>query len=340
MTFSTIAEVVDQARAALTPAQWDYLSGGSGGEATLRRNRDALDRVSIVPRVLRDVTDRDPATTFVGLPLALPVMVAPIGGIGHAHPDGAVALAQGAHAAGTTAWISTAAAPGLEEVAASGPGPLLFQLYVADTRAATADLVERALGAGYRAICLTVDTHVSARRERDLRNGFDPKERPMPTAATTVGGLRQSLSWDDVAWLRDRVDVPLVLKGILDPDDALLAVEHGVDAIVVSNHGGRQFDAAPASIEMLPEVAEVVAGRLEIVVDGGFTSGTDVARALALGADAVLVGKLACWALAAGGAPALERTLALLTEELRVALGLLGVTRAPQLRELRVRVDR
>lgn len=339
MTFATITEVVDAARAALDPQRWDYLSGGSGSEAAMRRNREALDRVQLVPRVLRDVTDRDSTSTFLGLPLALPVMVAPVGGITHAHPDGAVAMAQGAVRAGTTAWISTAAAPGLEEVGASTDGLLVFQVYVAGTREDTMMLVDRALDAGYRSICLTVDTHVTARRERDLRHGFDPKERPIPNARTTSGGLRQSLSWSDVEWLRERVAVPLVLKGILDPADALTAVEHGVEAIVVSNHGGRQFDGAPATIEMLPEIAEAVDGRLEIAFDGGIMSGTDVARALALGADAVLIGKLACWAVAVGGAPVLQRVLEILTEELQITLGLLGVTRPAQLRELRVRIS-
>lgn len=340
MSFGTLAEIVSAGRSALAPHVADYLAGGSGTEAALRRNRAALDRVTLVPRMLRDVTDRRTATTFVGIPIAAPVMVAPVGGIGLAHPDGGTGMARGALDAGTTAWISTAASPGLEEVAAACPGPLVFQLYVASTREGTGALVDRAVAAGYRAICLTVDTNVSARRERDLRHGFDPKERPQPTAGgATVGGLRPALSWSDVAWLRERVDVPLVLKGLLDPEDARLAVEHGVDAVVVSNHGGRQLDAAPAAVEMLPEVVAAVAGRAEVAVDGGIVSGTDVARALALGADAVLVGRLACWALAAGGAPVLRQALDLLTEEVGLALGLAGVTRPAELRELRVRVS-
>jgi isopentenyl diphosphate isomerase/L-lactate dehydrogenase-like FMN-dependent dehydrogenase len=341
VTFTTLADVSAAARAALAPHVWDYIEGGSGSEAAIRRNRNALDRLSVVPRVLRDVTDRNPSTTFLGIPLALPVMIAPIGGIAHAHPDGAVGLAAAAQAMGTTAWISTAAAPGLEEVAAACPGPLVFQLYVAGTREATAGLVRRALESGYRAVCLTVDTHVSARRDRDIQHGFDPKERALPnTGKAITGGFRQALSWSDVAWLRQMVDVPLVLKGILAPEDARMAVEHGVDAVVVSNHGGRQFDGAPAAVEMLSDVVHAVAGSAAVVVDGGVGSGTDVLRALALGADAVLIGRLACRALAAGGASGVQRVLELLAEEVSIGMGLLGVTRPEEVRSLQVRIDR
>ncbi|WP_341250419.1 alpha-hydroxy acid oxidase [Euzebya pacifica] len=335
---ATIGEIIAHARAVLPPERWDYASGGAGDEAALRRNRHALEAIGLVPRVLVDVSERRTATTFAGLPLAAPVMVAPIGGISLLHPDGAVGVARAANVTGTSAWISTTASPDLATVMRAAEVPLGFQLYVNGTRADAEALVRRALDLGYAAVCLTVDTNVSARRERDLRNGFRPGERRTPnTAAPGPVGMRDALSWDLLGWLRELTDgVPLVLKGVLDARDAVLAVDAGVDAIIVSNHGGRQLAAAPSPIEVLPDIVDAVGGRLQIGMDGGITSGMDALRALALGADAVLVGKLACWALAAGGGAVLARALTLLMEELRGGMGLLGVTTAEGARHARV----
>jgi glycolate oxidase len=324
--FATLQEIVLAARRNLSPELWDHLSGGSDSETTLIRNRQALDALALRQRVLVDVSAIDTTTTLLGQTLAIPVFLAPVGAfLGLAHPEGAKTVARAAVACGTTAFVSTAAKPGLEETAATVSERLIFQLYVRGDRAWVGDILDRARGAGYRALCVTVDRNFYGRRDRDLvsrvavREGFgDPRYQAM-------------LDWEEVAWMKERMGVPLILKGIATAEDARLAVEHGAEVVYVSNHGGRQLDHGQGSTEVLSEVVGAVAGRAEVLADGGVQRGTDVVKMLALGARAVGLGKLLGWALAAGGEAGLVRMLELMETEIRTALGLLGAT---SLREL------
>lgn len=324
--FQTLQEIVTAARRNLSRELWDHLNGGSESETTLRRNRQALDSLALRQRVLVNVTGVDIATTLLGHKLALPVFLAPVGAfLGMADPRGAVAVARAAVARGTTAFISTAAKPGVEAAAAAVNEPLIFQLYVRSDRKWVEDILDRAHAAGYRALCVTVDRNYYGRRERDLISRAAVREG--------IGDPRHqaSLNWDDLAWMKERMKTPLILKGIATAEDARLAVEHGTEVIYVSNHGGRQLDHAQASIEVLPEVVAAVDGRAEVLFDGGVLRGTDVIKALALGARAVGVGKLLGWALAASGEAGIVRMLELLETEIRTTMGLMGVTSLAQL---------
>ncbi|MCS7173035.1 MAG: alpha-hydroxy-acid oxidizing protein [Armatimonadetes bacterium] len=333
-SFVTLRDIVQMARRRLAPYVWDYVSGGAETETTLRWNRLRWARYAFRPRVLRDVRTRSTATTFLGCPLALPVMLAPIGNLGLVHPDGTRTVVRAAGRRGTVAWISTMSERSLEEVAEAATGPLVFQLYVRGDRSWMRRMVRRVEAAGYLALCLTVDVPVYGRRERDLRNRFRPRqEAQRPNLADIVPDetYQAALTWEEVRWLRDQTSLPLILKGILTPEDARLAVEHGVQVVYVSNHGGRQLDYAPATADALAEIVGAIEGQAEVLVDGGILRGTDVVKALALGARAALIGKLQCWALAAGGQEGVERALELLQEEIGTTLGLLGVTEVGQL---------
>lgn len=330
--FATLQEIVLAARRNLSPELWDHLSGGSDSETTLIRNRQALDGLALRQRVLVDVSAVDTTTTLLGQTLSIPVFLAPVGAfLGLAHPEGAKTVARAAVARGTTAFVSTAAKPGLEETAAAVKQPLIFQLYVRGDRAWVGDILDRARAAGYRALCVTVDRNYYGRRDRDLvsriavREGFgDPRYQAM-------------LDWDDVVWMKQRMGLPLILKGIATAEDARLAVEHGAEVVYVSNHGGRQLDHGQGSAEVLPEVVEAVAGRAEVLADGGVQRGTDVVKMVALGARAVGLGKLLGWALAAAGEAGLIRMLELMATEIRTALGLMGVTSLGELSSTWVR---
>jgi glycolate oxidase len=305
---------------------WDHLSGGSDSETTLARNRQGLDCLALRQRVLVDVRNIDISTTILGQEIASPVFLAPVGGfVGFVHPQGACNVARAAIARGTTAFISTAAKPSLEAAAAAVKEPLIFQLYVRADRKWVEDILDRAKAAGYRALCVCVDRNYYGRRERDIisranvREGFgDPS-------------YQMALSWKDLVWMKERMKLPLIVKGVATAEDARLSVEHGADVVYVSNHGGRQLDQGQGTIEVLPEVVEAVDGRAEVLFDGGILRGTDVVKALCLGARAVGVGKLLGWGLAAGGEAGLVRMLELLELEVRTALGLMGVTSLKQL---------
>lgn len=324
--FKSLQEIVYTARRKLTRELWDHLSGGSDSETTLRRNRYGLDQLALRQRVLVDVSEVDISTTLLGQKLSSPVFLAPVGYfIGLADPEGACAVARAAVSHGTAAFISTAAKPGFVEAQAAVKQPLIFQLYVRSDRKWIEDTLDKAKAAGYRALCVTVDRNYYGRRERDIiarlnvREGFgDPK-------------FQMKLTWDDVAWMKQHWKVPMILKGIATAEDARLAVEHGVDVVYVSNHGGRQLDHGEASIDVLPEVAAAVDGRAEVLMDGGILRGTDVVKAIALGASAVGVGKLLGWSLAAGGEAGVKRMLELLDLEVRSTLGLMGLTSLKQL---------
>ncbi|MFI5225873.1 MAG: alpha-hydroxy acid oxidase [Candidatus Limnocylindrales bacterium] len=332
------------AREVMAPAAFDYVAGGAGDEWTLARNLEAWRERVLRPRVLVDVATVATATTMLGAPVAMPVGVAPMASHGLAHPEAERATARAAAAAGVPFTLSTMSTSSIEEVAAAAPdGIRWFQLYTQRDRAFARRLTQRAEAAGFRAIMLTVDLPVLGNRERDRRSGFvldvplgnfaseravDPDEAAGPgeeASFAAPGGVRHvSLRWEDLAEIHSWTSLPLVLKGILTAEDARLAVEHGADAIVVSNHGARQLDGVPAGIDALEEVVAAVGGRTEVWVDGGVRRGVDVVVALALGARGVLVGRPILYALAAGGQAGVERALGLLRAELETALALMG----------------
>jgi len=331
------------ARAVMDPAAFDYVAGGSWDEITLAENESAWRRRRLRPRVLVDVSAVDPSTTLLGIPASLPLSTAPMATHRLAHPDAEIATARAAAAAGVPFTLSTMSSCSIEEVAAASPdGTKWFQLYTQADPARTRELVERAAAAGYRALVLTVDLPLLGYRERDLRSGFDltgfgnfGDALSGPTHGggvhADVGGFELleaqadvGLTWPDLERIRSWSAMPLVLKGVMTAEDARLAVEHGADAIVVSNHGARQLDRVHATVDVLEEVATAVDGRLEVWIDGGVRRGLDIAIALALGARGVLVGKPLFWALAAGGQAGVERALAILREEFEAALALLG----------------
>jgi len=325
--FVSLQEIVAAARRKLPDHLWDHLSGGADSETTLARNRQALDSLALRQRVLVDVRNIDITTSLLGRKLASPVFLAPVGGfVGFVNPvQGVIPVARAAVAHGTTAFISTAAKPGFEAAAAAVDEPLIFQLYVRADRKWIEDILTRVKEARYRALCVCVDRNYYGRRERDIisranvRDGFGD-----PT-------FQMGLKWEDLVWMKSHIGLPLIVKGVATAEDARLAVEHGADVVYVSNHGGRQLDHAQGTIEVLPEVVEAVAGRAEILWDGGVQRGTDVVKAVALGARAVGVGKMLGWALAAGGEAGLKRMLELMDVEIRTAMGLMGVTSLAQL---------
>ena len=318
-------------RERLSPGAWAYYSGGSGDEVTLREERTAFERLRLLPRVLRGVSSADLRTTVLGTPVRMPILVSPTGLHVLAHPEGERTTARGAGEAGTLMALSTVVTPSLEEVAAVAAGRLWFQLYVyRGAREFAERLVRRAERAEYRAIVLTVDAPRFGNKERELRPGAElPSDLRFAhfEGEDVIGELEpEALSWEDVAWLRSVTDLPVVLKGVLHPEDAALAVEHGASGVVVSTHGGRQLDGVPASIEALPAVVEAVGGRAEVYLDGGVRRGTDVLKALALGARAAFVGRPVLWGLAVDGAAGVRGVLELLREELELAMVLAGVS--------------
>jgi isopentenyl diphosphate isomerase/L-lactate dehydrogenase-like FMN-dependent dehydrogenase len=337
-----LLNVRDYERAAeqrLEPAAFGYMAGGANDEWTMRENLAAFERWVLRPRMLVDVSEVTTATTVLGTETALPVLVAPTAFQRMAHPDGELAMARGAAAAGAVNCLSTLATATIEEVAAAAPdGARWFQLYWSRDRDVVRDLVERAAAAGYGALMVTVDLPALGRRERDLRTGFEiPEDIPVPAFLALAEGasvkpdqidsmVDNSLTWRDLEWLRSVTSLPILVKGILTAEDAALAVEAGVEGIVVSNHGGRQLDGAPASLDALPEVVEAAGDHAEVLFDSGIRRGADVVKALALGADAVLVGRATLWGLAVGGADGVERVLGLLREEIELALALCGCT--------------
>jgi len=325
--FLSLQEIVAAARRNMPVDLWNHLVGGADSETTLKRNRQALDSLALRQRVLVDVRKIDITTTLLGRSMSSPVFLAPVGGlVGFLNPEqGAIPVARAAVAHGTAAFISTAAKPGFEAAAAAVNEPLIFQLYVRADRKWVEDILDRVKAAGYRALCVCVDRNYYGRRERDIisraavREGFgDPS-------------FQMGLQWSDLVWMKERIKLPLIVKGVATAEDARLSVDHGADVVYVSNHGGRQLDHAQGTIEVLPEVVEAVAGRAEILWDGGVLRGTDVIKAISLGARAVGVGKLLGWSLAAGGEAGVKRMLELMDVEIRTAMGLMGVTALAQL---------
>jgi 4-hydroxymandelate oxidase len=339
----TVDDVEAAAASVLPREAYDYYRSGADDERTLRENRRAYDDWEIWYRVLVDVAERSLATTLLGVDLAAPILIAPTAYHCMAHPDGERATARGAAAAGSLYVVSTLATTTLEDVAAASAAPKWFQLYVHKDRAFTETLVKRAEAAGYGAIVLTVDAPILGRRLADERNLFTlPPGMVMANlpASPPVHGEEKSmlaryvanrhdasLTWKDLDWLKGLTALPILVKGIVRADDAARAVDHGAGGIVVSNHGARQLDGAPASIHALPGVVASVAGRCPVLVDGGIRRGTDVLKALALGASAVLVGRPILYGLAVGGEHGVARVLAILQHELSTAMALAGSPR-------------
>jgi L-lactate dehydrogenase (cytochrome) len=360
----SVADLRTIAKRRLPRGVFDYIDGGAEDEITMASNVGAFGRVQFRPRVLRDVRDVDSSSTLLGKPLPLPLILAPTGFTRIADPAGELAVARAAKRAGLPYALSTLGTRSIEELAATGAERLWFQVYVWRDRGLVADLVERAAASGYEAICLTVDTAVLGKRERDVRRGFTLP--PKLGASTIIDGLihpgwtwqflrsepilfanvtgrevgdgndaislaeyvgRQfdpGLSWRDVEWLRSVWNGPIVLKGIQTVEDAVIAADEGIEAIALSNHGGRQLDSAPAPLDLVPMVAEAVSGRTEIICDGGVRRGSDIVKALALGADACMVGRAYLYGLGAAGEAGVDHVLDILSSDVRRTMALIG----------------
>ena len=319
----TIAEFFPLAQARLEPRDWDYLAGGAESETTMLRNRQALDSIAFRPRVLRDMTQVDLSSTCLGLTPSLPVLLAPIGSMQNFTAEGALPAARAANGANVPYMVSSVSAPTPEDLRAGCDGDLMYQLYVRGDMDWVFAIVDKITALGFSAFCVTVDSAVYSRRERDKINRYDP--RPSHLVSDNGAGFQAALTWEKVAKIRERCKLPMVLKGIATAADAELAIQHGIDGVYVSNHGGRQLDHGPGTIAILPEIVSAVAGRAEIMIDGGFCRGTDIIKALALGATTVGLGRLYAAALVAHGQDGVARMLEILEEELHSAMALLGV---------------
>jgi isopentenyl diphosphate isomerase/L-lactate dehydrogenase-like FMN-dependent dehydrogenase len=316
-------EIVAKARQNLNQNDWDYIVGGVESETTLRRNRMALDAIAFRPRVLRDVSKVDTSVTQFGRKLRLPVVLAPVGSLESFHAAGAEPVVRAVDKFGAAHMLSSVCDPGLEQLAAAAPDALrLYQLYVRGDEAWVDDHVERAIAHGYAGFCLTVDTAHYSRRERDIAKRFVTAGRRRVQGRA----FQAALDWRTVKRIKSKFNIPLAIKGIATAEDAAIALDHGVEWIYVSNHGGRQLDHGRGSMDVLPEVVDAVAGRAKIIIDGSFCRGTDIVKAIAAGAHLVGIGRMQCFALAAGGEAGVVRLLELLEDEVQRCLGLLGVT--------------
>ena len=333
-----------EAEKRIPPSHWGYIAGGANDEVTVGANRAAFDRLLIRYRTMVDVTSRNVATTVLGAPVSMPVLVAPTAMQKLAHPEGECATARASRAAGTLMVTSTTATTRLSDVISASPGPMWFQLYLYQDRGKSKGLIEEAVRSGYTGVVLTVDAPLLGRRERDIRSGFtlpshltianaaDAGMAVVPEASADASGLMlhfrslhdAALVPKDIAWVREVSGLPVIVKGIVRGDDARSAVEHGADAIVVSNHGGRQLDTSIPSIMALPEVVDAVGDKVEVYVDGGIRRGTDVIKAIALGARAVMIGRPVLWGLALNGEAGVCAVLELLRQEIDLAMGLCG----------------
>jgi len=358
----TIDDLARLARKRLPIGAADYLDGGGEDEWTMRRNREAFDRVELLPRIMRDVSDLQTAVTVLGTPMPLPIVLSPVGAPRMFHHEGELAVARAARAAGgLTYGVSTLATQTLEAIAEAANGsPLWFQLYLWGDRGLSRELVSRAKAAGYRALLLSADTTVRSERDRELHRGIE-LPTPQLNLRTVLNGARHpgwswhfitspppsfpnlsmhgptsrdqmkemfdgTVSWRDLEWIRELWDGPIAIKGVLRAQEAVRAAEHGVDAVIVSNHGGRQMDHVPASLEVLPEIVDAVGDRTEVLFDSGIRRGANIVTALALGARAVLVGRAHLYGLAAAGEPGVRHAIDILAQELRMSMALCGAS--------------
>jgi glycolate oxidase len=328
--FLTTTEIVALAKRALPDPAWDFVNGGAETEATLLRNRHALDTIAFRPRVLRNVNGTDLTTTFIGTKQRMPVLLAPLASLTEVHPDGALPLARAAKTFGCLLLVSSVTRPGLDEIAPAAGDNWVFQLYTDGDERWVIDAAKRAADAGCKALCVTVDVSAFGRRERHIHSRQTIAGRPFG-GQRTGESHRGRADWKLIEKLRRTLEVPLMVKGIQTAEDATLALEHGVDVIYVSNHGGRQLDHARGAIDLLPEIVAAVGGKAELVVDGGFMRGTDILKGVARGAAMVGIGRLQALALGAGGERGVVRLLELLEVELRVTMKLLGVNRCAEL---------
>ncbi|MEO6695130.1 MAG: alpha-hydroxy acid oxidase [Ignavibacteria bacterium] len=342
MTPITISEFESLAKEKLSQMAYDYYSSGANDEITLRENCNAYKRIYLKYRVLVDVSKRDLTTEVMGNKISMPVMIAPTAFHKLAHDEGELAVAKAAGAAGTIMILSTLSNSAVEEVVKASSKPVWFQLYVFKDRVITKALIERAEAAGCKAIVLTVDAPLLGTRERDVRNRFNLPDGVTVKNLETVfkdkllqkgdSGISSyvteyfdaSFNWKDIEWLKSITKLPLLIKGISCKEDALLSIEHGVNGIVVSNHGGRQLDTCKATIDVLPEIADAVQGKIEILIDGGIRRGTDILKAIALGAKAVLVGRPIIWGLAAHGENGVKDVLEIFRKEFDLSMALCG----------------
>lgn len=319
-------EIIQKARQKLNHDNWDYIVGGTETEMAVNRNRAAIDTLAFKPRVLRDVSRVQATTDFLGRQLRLPVMLAPVGSLELFASDAAVAAAKAAEQFGIAHMLSSVSVVNFEQVAKQVPEALrLYQLYVHGDAAWVDDLVERAATAGCAAFCLTVDSAYYSRRERDIA------KRNIRRSNVPGREFQPTLTWDDVDRIKSKLKIPLILKGIATAEDARLAIAHGVDMVYVSNHGGRQLDHDRGTMDILPEIVNAVDGQAQIIIDGGFNRGTDIVKAIAIGADMVGLGRMQCFGLAADGSQGVVRLLELLESEVLTTMGLLGVTRLSEL---------
>jgi 4-hydroxymandelate oxidase len=323
-----VLEFEPLARQRLPRAAWDYVAQGAADEITLRRNREAFDAIRLRPRVLIDVSSLDTRLELFGQRLEFPILLAPVAAQARIHGGAEPEAGRGASVAGATMVVSAFASAKLEDVARAARGRVWFQLYVHRDRTRTRDLVQRAKAAGCSVLCITVDTPVIPMRDREKRRGIRP-----PYTGPSSGGrvspiyadaLDPTVTWETVAWIRSFAKTPVLLKGVLAPDDARRAASEGLAGVLVSNHGGRNLDTTPATIDALPAVAEAVQGRKPILLDGGVRRGTDIVKALALGARAVLIGRPYLWGLAVDGAAGVQRVIEILRDELEAAMALCG----------------
>jgi len=324
------------AKRILSAPAWEYFNGGSADEITLRRNRQALDLLQLKPKVLVDVTSIDTSRTLLGHSMAHPIILAPTSSHLLAHPEAEVATARGAASAKAIMVASTVSNRSIEDICHAASEPIWFQLYVEDDRGAVKALIERAETAGCKALCITVDNPLPYARNREERVRGQAPVLPFPNLGITAGPggrgrSRRHFNWKDLAWIQSFAKTPIVLKGIMNPDDADQAVKHGVSAIIVSNHGGRVLDTEPATIEVLPAVVERVAARIPVLFDSGIRRGTDIVKGLAYGASAVLIGRPYIYGLSVAGADGVHNVIDILRTELEGAMAMTGRTRLDEI---------
>lgn len=327
--FKTLTQMVAQAQENLNRGDWDYLVGAADTEASLRRNRQAVESWTFRPRILNDVSEVSYATEFMGANMRIPVLLPPIGSVQAFEAGGGQSVAEAAAEFGILQILSSSCSPDFKTVAAAVSGPRVYQLYLTGDRAWMDHQIQQMIECGYVGLCLTADTQVYSRRERDILKGYVPASGRIAGAGDF--NYQATMTWETVAHIKDKFNIPLIMKGVMHPEDANRCVEVGVDVVYVSNHGGRQLDHTRACIDMLPGVVEAVAGRVPVVVDGGFMRGADVVKGLCLGADIVGMGRFEGLAMAAGGPTALVRALEILEHEIATTMALTGVAQLSDL---------